>query len=487
VNLIKSLVFQARFHESEPAIAFPGGIATYGALMKSVSSAVEALRTFDLAPGTMVMLDIRNPIHHVAMMYALALLGLPSASVGTTFVAAKAGFLPAMFLTDRDDAQIAGVRNIRIDERWFASDAAARPDYQKLLALPGFPSAQSVVRYVYSSGTTGYPKCVALTAGLIERRQARSAMSRAWWMSGPAALNMMGFSTIMGLSMPLTAHLAGALLCFAGTPVEALQMIQVFRVSALVMAVGQLQAFYKIFEDQRPPVSLKLLGVAGAKITQRFLAEARARICDTVALGYASTEMGSVSAGFASETDKPEGFAGYVIPGVALEAVDDDRRPVAPGVEGTLRVKTDQLAYYVDTQGNPVEMTEGGWFYPGDIGSIGADGAVVITGRSTEVINRGGIIVAPEAIEEVLRLDTRIADVAVVGVPNDLGIEEIWAAVVSDTLIDPRAVADAARPRLNEKVPDRIVQVTSIPRAESAKIRRGELREILKQKVKAEG
>jgi fatty-acyl-CoA synthase len=483
LDLIKTIVFQSRFHESEPAIAFPGGIATYGALMKAIASSVDALRTFDLPAGSAVMLDIRNPIHHTAMIFALALLGLPSSSVGTAFVADKSGFLPALFLTDRADIQVAGVRNIRVDERWFASDAASRPHYQKLLALPGFPSPQSVVRYVYSSGTTGYPKCVALTEENLERRQSRGAMTRSWWMSGPAALNMMGFSTIMGISMPVTAHLAGALLCYAGSPTEALQMIQVFRVSALIMSVGQLQAFYKIIEEQRPPVSLKLLAVVGAKVTQSFLTEARARICDMVAMGYGSTEMGGVSASFATEIGQPEGYAGYVLPWATLEVVDDDRRPVAPGVEGTFRVRTDELAYYVDSSGRPMEMLEDGWFYPGDIGSISPDGEVIVTGRSTEVINRGGIIVAPEVIEEVLRLDKRVTDVAVVGVPNELGVEEIWAGVVSDTLIDPGAIAEAARPHLNEKVPDRIIQISTIPRAESAKIKRGELREMLRRKV----
>jgi len=479
VQLVKSIVFQSRFHESEPAIAFPGGVATYGSLMKSILSAVDALRIFELEPGSHVMLDIRNPIHHTAAIFALALMGLPSSSVGSAFVAGTSGYLPKLFLTDRDDVQVAGVRNIRVDERWFASDPATRPDYNRLLSLPGFASPQNVVRYVYSSGTTGYPKCVALTEACLDLRISRGATARSWWMSGPAGLNMMGFSTIMGISMPLTAHLAGAVLCYAASPAEALQMIQVFRVSALIMAVGQLQAFYRVFADQRPPVSLKILAIAGAKISQSFLAEARARICDTVAFGYGSTEMGGVTSGFATTIDQPEGFAGYVVPWVKIEAVDENGQLVAAGIEGTLRVQTDELAYYVDSEGRRVEMLEDGWFYPGDVGRIAADGSVVITGRSSEVINRGGVVVAPDAIEEVLRLDKRITDVAVVGVPNPQGVEEIWAGVVADSLLDTKAIIDAARPRLNEKTPDRVIQVPSIPRAESAKVRRGQLREML--------
>jgi long-chain acyl-CoA synthetase len=107
------------------------------------------------------------------------------------------------------------------------------------------------------------------------------------------------------------------------------------------------------------------------------------------------------------------------------------------------------------------------------------DGLLAVTGRSSEVINRGGVIVAPEIIEDVLRLDKRLTDVGVVGVPAANGIEEIWAAVVSDATIDTRALAEASRPQLNEKVPDRIIQVEQIPRNANAKMQRNVLREQL--------
>ncbi|HEX4432630.1 MAG TPA: AMP-binding protein, partial [Frankiaceae bacterium] len=267
MKLVKSIVFHAQFRENMPAIAFPGGVATYGALIKAVGAAVEALRTFDLAPGTAVMLDLRNPIHHTAMMFALALMGLPSASVGTAFVAEKAGFLPKLFLTDRDDTKSAGVRQVRVDDRWFATDAGAQPDYAKLLSLPGFSAPDDIVRYVYSSGTTGHPKCVALTQATLEHRVLGGQAVQGWWMHGPAALNMMGFSTIVGSTVPLTAHSQGVVLCYAGSTAEALQMINLFGVAGLVLSVGQLQPFFALLGNQPPPRTLKFMAIVGAKIS----------------------------------------------------------------------------------------------------------------------------------------------------------------------------------------------------------------------------
>jgi acyl-coenzyme A synthetase/AMP-(fatty) acid ligase len=185
--------------------------------------------------------------------------------------------------------------------------------------------------------------------------------------------------------------------------------------------------------------------------------------------------------------DTEDGFVGHVLPWVEVQVVDEIGEVQPVGREGIFRVKSPEAALYISAGGDRQELHEDGWFYPGDVGRLGADGTIYVTGRSSEVINRGGSVVAPEAIEDVLRLNPNIADVAVVGITNADGVEEIWAAVVSDRLIDPAAVIAAARPRLNEKVPDHVVQVPSIPRAESAKVRRFQLREILQARKHASG
>lgn len=483
MELVRTIVFQARNREGEPAVAFPGGVATYGALMKSTWAAVEAIRTFGLAPGTPVMIDIRNPINHTAMFFALALLGLPSASVGTAFLAEKAGYLPTLFLTDRADAQGAGIRTIQVDDRWFASEPASRPNYAGLLALPGFPGTDSIVRFLYSSGTTGHPKCVALTEACFNLRFQHLMAARSWWMEGATVVNMMGFSTIAGTMQMLRFHSSGALLAYAGDPAEVGQMLRLFRVNGLIASTGHLQALLKTLGDGKPPPSLQAVAVAGAKISQRMLQQVRMRLCSTVVMNYGSTELGPVSQGMASDVDTEDGFVGYVLPWVKVQVIDEAGDVLPAGKEGILRVSSPESAFYISADATRHDLYEEGWFYPGDVGRLDADGRTYVTGRSSEIINRGGSVVAPEAIEEVLRLDPTVADVAVVGITNANGVEEIWAAVVSDMLIDPAAVIAAALPRLNEKIPDHVVQVPAIPRAESAKVRRFELREMLRARA----
>lgn len=478
MQLVKAIVHQARRSHQDPAVAFAGGVASFGSLMGSTAAAVEVLRSIGIAPGSLVVLDIRNPIHHTAMIYALALLGIRSASVGSTQVT-RSGPRPDLFLTDRDDVPDPGLPARKVDPRWFAFDQAAPVDFSALAALPGFPNPDDVVRYVYSSGTTGRPKCVALTNRSLEARIAHLHFSMHQRTLQGAALNMIGFSTIAGIMAPMIAHTNGALLCFSSNYAEALNLVRLFNVTAIAGAVVQLQGLLKALGDAAPPPSLGAIAISGSKISIRMLTEIRARLSSYVMGGYGSTEIGSLTSATAADLERHEGAVGYLLPWVEMQIVDDLGEPVPAGTEGVIRARSPELAFYVDAQGKPEETTRDGWFYPGDYGRIEPDGLVVITGRTSEVINRGGVIVAPDFIEEVLRLDPAVSDVAVVGVPTESGIDQIWAAVVSPAPVDLTAVLAAARLQLNERAPDRLFQVEALPRAESGKVKRNALREDL--------
>jgi acyl-coenzyme A synthetase/AMP-(fatty) acid ligase len=89
-------------------------------------------------------------------------------------------------------------------------------------------------------------------------------------------------------------------------------------------------------------------------------------------------------------------------------------------------------------------------------------------------------------IEGVLRTIPGIKDVAVFGAPDSQGVDEIWAAVISDQWVDPNAIKAVAAVRLPDRKPDHVVQVDAIPRNEMGKIRRAELRETILRARKAQ-
>jgi acyl-coenzyme A synthetase/AMP-(fatty) acid ligase len=257
-------------------------------------------------------------------------------------------------------------------------------------------------------------------------------------------------------------------------------MVRVFGVSYLSGSVAQMQGVVKALGDAAPPATLRTVRIVGARLTRPQLREMRARLCNHVISIYGSTEMGRLTNAEPGDLERDEGAVGAPMPFVSLEVVAADGSALPPGQDGIIRVKTDELAVYVDEAGNPVPMAAAdGWFYPGDVGHFEADGQLVVTGRTTEVLNRGGVVVAPEAIEEVLRGFPGVEDVVVVGVPSASGIDEIWAAIVPSGQVDAQGILNAARVRLMERTPDRLFQVGRLPRAESGKVMRNAVRDEL--------
>lgn len=481
MDLAKFVVYSARRFEAEPAIAFAGGVVTYKALMGATAAAVQVIEALRLPPRSVVVLDVRNPVFHTVLIYALALCGHCSASVGSVAGIERAGPEPDLVLTDRDDVVTPPAPPLRrVDPRWFAHDEGAPVDYPALLAKPGFSDPDAVMRLIYSSGTTGRPKCVGLTSRTLELRIARSELQMPNRAAGGAQLNTQSFSTIMGTVMTFQAPTSGVLLCHASSGGEALQMIRAFGVSFLACSVGQLQGLMKVLGVAAAPPTLKAVLAMGAPMSRTQLKEVRARLCSHVMGMYGSTEMGRVAYAEPRDLDHNEGSVGLPVPFMSVEVVDGEGTVLPAGKDGILRVKSDALAVYVDEAGKASSCAEAdGWFYPGDVGRVEPDGRLVVTGRTTEVLNRGGVIVAPEAIEEVLRGFAGVEDIAVVGVPRQGGVDEIWAAVVPSGALDAQGLLNASRARLGERAPDRLFQVGRLPRAESGKVMRNAVRDEL--------
>jgi acyl-coenzyme A synthetase/AMP-(fatty) acid ligase len=480
MQLMKQIIFQARQREEEPAVASALNVVSYRALCNAVLAAVERLGDVRMGAGACVAIDVANPLHHLYLLIATGLLGLPSASVANHAGTTGSGVRTALLLTDSESSEAMAGETRRVDATWFAVDPAARPDYGRLLALPGYASADAVARYLFSSGTTGHPKCVAFTSGVLERRMLANLVILAGWHSLRApTLNLMELSTISGNVSALRTLASGGLLCLARGIPAAIDMIRLFKVEYLMGSAGQLLAMVERLQGNQPLSSLRCVYVTGARIPLRLVPAMQALICPDIYCGYGSTEMGLMAVGTAAALRRAEGAVGYVVPGVELQAVDAAGEPLPAGEVGALRVRSGNAAFYMAPTGEPQDPEAEGWFYSGDMGCVHADGLLVITGRSGEVFNRGGVITAPDFLEDAFRADPRLRDVAAVGVTDGHGAEEVWVAVVADAPLDTTALLQQARGTLREKAPDRVFQVGAIPRNANAKIQRGVLRDQL--------
>lgn len=187
-----------------------------------------------------------------------------------------------------------------------------------------------------------------------------------------------------------------------------------------------------------------------------------------------------MSAGPPALTQQHDGTSGYIYPGTEIEAVDDHERPLPAGTTGMLRVRNAcMISGYLneDPKGSARSSVRDGWFYSGDVGSVSADGVVLVGGRVNDVMNIGGNKYFPQAIEEVALTCAGIRDTAVFTVPDKLGVEAPWIAVVRGEGHQPGELVSKLGARWPQLASIRVAVMTEIPRNQMGKIDRLKLRQ----------
>jgi acyl-CoA synthetase (AMP-forming)/AMP-acid ligase II len=158
---------------------------------------------------------------------------------------------------------------------------------------------------------------------------------------------------------------------------------------------------------------------------------------------------------------------------VDMEVVDDDERPLGPGIAGRLRFRGPGLTSPVSGlgQGASAEEFRNGWNYPGEIATVDPLGYIYLQGRTSEVIFRGGAKIFPAEVEAVLQDHDAVMEAAVVGRPSADNEQEMVAYVISRRSVAPGELLAHCRTRLTAyKVPRDIRIVSELPRNSSGKV-----------------
>jgi len=205
---------------------------------------------------------------------------------------------------------------------------------------------------------------------------------------------------------------------------------------------------------------------------------------ENVVTGYGLTETtGTVS--MCRHDDPPEVIAetvGRPLPGVEVRVVDDERRDVAQGQPGELLVRGFNVmkGYFNNPTATAEAIDADGWLATGDVGLVDGGGNIRITDRKKDMFIVGGFNAYPAEIENALLGHPAVAQVAVVGVPDERLGEVGLAFVVArpGMAVDPDEVVAWCKPRLaNFKVPRRVIVVDSLPLNPSGKVMKFVLRE----------
>nr|WP_289125878.1 acyl-CoA synthetase [uncultured Halomonas sp.] len=177
--------------------------------------------------------------------------------------------------------------------------------------------------------------------------------------------------------------------------------------------------------------------------------------------------------------------AGRPILTVETRIVDLEGNDVAPGEHGEIVHRSPQLMVgYWDKPAMTAEAFQGGWFHSGDVGYIDEAGYLYIVDRIKDVINTGGVLVASREVEEALFKHAAIAEVAVIGLPDEKWIEAITAVVVlkeGQEASEQELIHHTKSIVAPYKVPKRIVFTDALPKSTAGKILKRHLRQEFKE------
>ncbi|MFG3282234.1 AMP-binding protein [Streptomyces sp. NPDC048111] len=365
------------------------------------------------------------------------------------------------------------------------------PDGGELEAREGELSCDDPINIQYTSGTTGFPKGATLSHHNILNNGyfvgELLAYTEADRICVPVPFYHC-FGMVMG-NLAATSHGACVVIPAPSFDPEAtLRAVQRERCTSLygvpTMFIAELNlpgfASYDL-------TSLRTGIMAGSpcpeEVMKRVVAEMH--MAD-VSICYGMTETSPVSTQTRTDDDleRRTGTVGRVMPHVEVKVVDPaGGGTVARGEAGELctRGYSVMLGYWDEPERTAEAIDAARWMHTGDLAVMREDGYVEIVGRIKDMIIRGGENVYPREIEEFLHRHPKIADVQVVGVPDERYGEEILACVIPRDPADPPTLPEITahcRERLaHYKIPRLLRILDAFPMTVSGKVRKVELRE----------
>ncbi len=485
---------------------------TYGELAQRVERIALGLAALGVQPGEVVSFQLPNWWQFPALYLACVRIGAVANPLMPifrqrelrymlNFAESRVVIVPARFrdfdyaamlgeirpeLANVRDAFVVGGDGEQSFERYFLERSWERETDPASLFRARRPAPTDLTQLLYTSGTSGEPKAVMhvsntlLVMALQYIDWVRLSTGDVVFMGSPLA-HQTGF--VYGMMIPILLKAKLALLDIwsasaAGRLIEAegatFTMASTPFLSDLANDPG-------VTPEQ--VTTLRTFVCAGAPIPGAIVQRATERLGFEVLSCWGMTENGAVTV--ARPGDPPEkifGTDGHAIGGMEVRVVDENNQPVATGTVGRLQARgTFTFVGYLKKPELNAWDAEG-WFETGDLARLDEEGYVRITGRTKDVIIRGGENIPVIEIENVLYRHPKVQDVAVVAMPDARLGERACAFVV------PRP---GERPTFQEMTaflanegmaknywPERLELVEAMPRTPSGKIQKFKLREI---------
>ncbi len=462
---------------AQVAVRHDGRSVSFGDLARSVDRLAASMLKAGVDPGTRVGISVRDQYHHLVTALALMRIGCPQLTL--------ASHEPVVVRAEL--ARQCGVATMIADgqsglpeprESWM-------PEYDRIFADPEtdridlpFPSPDTVAVLATSSGTTGRAKIMPMT----HHRLVAQALTSCW----PSPPHVLYCPTSVEFYAALrhrlyTVYLGGTNVFFDAGRLSLVDGCAQHGVTMISMSSGQARSMIDAIDGRStarrlPNTRVRVFGsLVGTSLTRSLCGT----LSDHIEVVYGATECGLISIRRPPDAEAANSV-GRPPPNVAVEIVESDGRVAKVEDSGAIRVRTaGMISAYLGDDALSAQTFRDGWFYPGDIGHLTANGSIVLEGRSDHVMNLSGVKISPAELEAVADAYPGVIECAAIPFRSTVHGDIPVLVVAANEQIDLVALQRYCRERLGVRAPRKLFRVDRLPRTSAGKVARLQLRALV--------
>ena len=494
INVGDSLTRTAASRPAQLAVVDGDRRLTYAEFNAYVNRLAHGLAGLGYERGAALAMASGNSADFLAVYFACAKLGVVCVPVNlgwrpdeVTYVLghsqARGIVVESQLVTAMQDA-VAKVPEV--------TDVLVAPADLETLAAKGIPAEpecyvddNDALSYLYTSGTTSFPKGVFGSHKAIYLESMSGALDSGWRFDDRFAAMMPMFHTAQLNAFCTPAVMVGATIYVMRgfDPAVLLNLVQ----DEQITQIFGLPMMYRAMLDHPAFAEYDLSSLRRAVYAMAPMPDDLIGRCLTgfgcdFALLFGQTEMSPCTTLFRPEHQLSHtGAVGTPLVGVQVAIMGPDGALLPPGEAGEIVYRgPSTMSGYLHNEEATDQAFAHGWFHSGDVGYFGDDGVLWFTDRHKDVIKTGGENVASIEVEKAIyAADPRVAETVVVGLPHERWSEAITAFVVPKPgqRIDPGELITALKQRLDGfKVPKSVILVGELPKTSTGKIQKNVVR-----------
>ena len=478
---------------------------SFGALKREVERTAAGLWGLGIRPGDRVGMWAASCAEWVYLQVATAKIGAVLVNVNPAYRALDLAYIlersgmKAIFLHEQDlrvnyldvldDARRIGADSLQ------ASVLLDTDQWERMLdggetPSPGPLDKHGVVNIQYTSGTTGKPKGVLLTHHNLLNNAYLTGMGLRWTRADKLCLPVPLYHCFGCVLGSLQCMVFGATLVLPSGQFDPLAVLKAIDEEACTTVYGVPTMF--IAELNHPDFSaydmssLRTGIMAGSPCPVELMKQViREMHCEEMTIAYGQTEASPAITQSKCEDpiDVRTSTVGRAMPCTEVQIVDPETgKTVDCGTQGELYARGYLVmkGYDKDPETTAATVDGDGWLHTGDLATMREDGNIRITGRAKEMIIRGGENIYPREIEEFLHRNSEIADVYVVGVPDERLGERVlaWIKLHDGSSLTADGVREFCTGQIAHfKIPEYIRFVDEFPMTVTGKVQKFVMRE----------